>query len=243
LKSLFEIDLIIWFYIKMQKNQHNGTKERLLESACRVFSQKGYRDATIAEISSLARTNIAAVNYHFRNKKTLYIEAWRQAFHQSLEKYPPDGGVKADAPAEQRLYGRILSTLKRFENPNYEFEIIRKEFANPTGLLSEVIRKSIEPLHQQMFAIVKELLGLKVPEWQAQLCMRSIVTQCFNPMAHHRPKAADKNNFKPEIKHLQFNVEQLAQHITQFSLAGLREIRRLNEKGKSEKDNYKKYSK
>lgn len=227
----------------MQKNQNNGTKQRLLESACKVFAKKGYRDATIAEICSLARTNIAAVNYHFHNKKTLYAEAWRQAFHQSLAKFPADGGVKDDAPAEERLYGRILSTLKRFENPNYEFEIVRKEMANPTGLLAEVIRKSIEPLHQQMFANVQELLGTRVPEWQAKLCIRSIVTQCFNPMVQQQHKTTEKNNVRTGIKHLHFDVEELACHITQFSLAGIREIKRLNEKGKSNNYHYKKSSK
>ncbi len=225
----------------MQKNQHNGTKQRLLESACRVFAEKGYRDATIAEISSLAHTNIAAVNYHFRDKKTLYIEAWRQAFHQSLEQHPADGGVKSNAPAEQRFYGMVLSGLKRFENANYEFEIMRKEFANPTGLLAEVVRKSIEPLNEHMFSIVKELLGSKVPQWQAKLCMRSIVTQFF-PMVHQRPKQSQKHAFKSPVEDLHINVERLAHHITQFSLAGLREIRRLNEKGKSG-NNYEKYSK
>ena len=226
----------------MQKNQHNGTKERLLASACRVFAEKGYRDATIAEISSLAHTNIAAVNYHFRDKKTLYIEAWRQAFHQSLENHPADGGVKSDAPVEQRFYGMVLSGLKRFENSSYELEIMRKEFANPTGLLAEAVRKSIEPLNEQMFSIVKELLGNKVPRWQAKLCMRSIVTQFF-PMVHHKPKANQRRAFKSPVEDLHLSVEQIASHITQFSLAGLREIRRSNEKGKSDKDNYKKYSK
>ncbi len=225
----------------MQKNKHNGTKQRLLESACKVFAKKGYRDATIAEISNLAHTNIAAVNYHFHDKKTLYVDAWRQAFHKSLENYPADGSVKSDAPAEQRFYGMVLSGLKRFENANYEFEIMRKEFANPTGLLAEVVHKSIEPLNEHMFSIVNELLGDKVPQWQAKLCMRSIITQFF-PMVHHKPKLSQKHTFKSPVEDLNLNVEQIAHHITQFSLAGLREIRRLSEKGKS-KNNYKKYSK
>jgi len=212
----------------MQKKQNNGTKIRLLESACRVFAKKGYRDATIAEICALARSNIAAVNYHFGDKKTLYAEAWRQAFGQSFEKFPADGGVKADAPAEERLYGMVLSALKRFEKPSYEFEIMRKEFANPTGLLVEVIRKSIEPLHQRMFSIVRELLGKKVPQWQAKLCIRSIETQFF-PMFKKRRQWNEKNDKKSQIDNVEFSVEELAEHITRFSLAGIREIRKLNE--------------
>ena len=84
--------------MKLQKSQDNGTKERLLKSAGEVFAKKGYSDATIAEICSLAGTNIASVNYHFKNKKALYVEAWRQAFSQSLQMFPPDGGVSPDAP-------------------------------------------------------------------------------------------------------------------------------------------------
>ena len=59
------------------------TRKRILDAACIVFSNKGFRDATIGDICKLAGSNSASVNYHFGDKESLYIETWRQAFQRS----------------------------------------------------------------------------------------------------------------------------------------------------------------
>ena len=214
------------------KKQDVRTRQRLLESACQVFAEKGYRDATIADISELAGTNVAAVNYHFGDKEALYIETWRLAFHKSLEAYPPDGGISPDAPAEERFRGRIFATMQRFAySKNYEFEIMSKELANPTGLLAEVVRESIEPLHQEFGRIIRELLGQRASEKQIQFCQMSVMAQCTNVMLHERNrKLFDQTGIKG-LPFENFNVETMADHVTRFSLAGLREIRRQIEAG------------
>jgi TetR/AcrR family transcriptional regulator, regulator of cefoperazone and chloramphenicol sensitivity len=220
--------------MKSARKQNGDTRERLLKSACEVFAKKGYRDATIADISRLARTNIAAVNYHFHNKKSLYIEAWRQAFHRSLEAYPADGGVGPDAPAEKRLYGRILSFMQRFADPNsHEFEIFHKEIVNPTGFLTEVMHKSIEPMQQESVSIVRKLLGGQASERQVLLCMRSIMTQCFDPKRWERNRRIhEKAGIGAMENVMNFTIEEIAEHVTRFSLAGIREIRCQVEAGK-----------
>jgi AcrR family transcriptional regulator len=196
-----------------------------------VFAEKGYRDATIAEICEQAGANIAAVNYYFRDKETLYAEAWRLAFQRSLEAYPPDGGIPASASAEERLRGRIISLVQRIINPeNHEFEIVRKELANPTGLLEEVMRESIEPLAGSLSAIVRELLGDNAPELHVRLCQMSIMAQCLHPMMRrrfHKLFPARPNEKLSQNSGVQVIVE----HIIQFSLAGIKEIRRRIEGG------------
>ena len=160
-----------------------GTKEHLLEAACEVFAAKGYGDATVADICEKAGANIAAVNYHFGGKEALYAEAWHLSFHRSLEAHPPDGGVPPDAPAEDRLRGRVLSTVARMVDPDsHEFEIVQKEHANPTGLLAEVMRESIQPTRLSMREIVRELLGEEASDGQVQLCQMSIMAQCLHIM-------------------------------------------------------------
>jgi TetR/AcrR family transcriptional regulator, regulator of cefoperazone and chloramphenicol sensitivity len=202
-----------------------GTRVQLLEAACKVFAEKGYRDATIAEICEQASANIAAVNYHFRDKETLYAEAWRLAFQRSLEAYPPDGGIPAGAPAEERLRGRIFSLVQRIINPeNHEFEIVRKELANPTGLLEEVMRESIEPLARSLSAIVRELIGGKASALQVRLCQMSIMAQCLHPMMRRRFHKLFPARPSEELP-LSFGVQVIAEHIIQFSLAGIKEIR------------------
>src|SRR5271167_711430 len=89
------------------------TRLQLLEAAGEVFAESGFRDATVREICRRAGANIAAVNYHFGDKETLYTEVLRYAYQKSVEKYPPQQGVPADAGAETKLRAFVLSFLLR----------------------------------------------------------------------------------------------------------------------------------
>ncbi|MHC4717862.1 MAG: CerR family C-terminal domain-containing protein, partial [Planctomycetota bacterium] len=170
---------------KAANKSGGSTREQVLGAACKVFAENGFRDATIADICERARANIAAVNYYFRDKGSLYVEAWRAAFQRSVEAYPPDGGVPADAPPAERLRGRVGSLMSRVhDRDNYEFRIVQKELANPTGLLDEVVRECIAPMRQGMADVVRELLGPDVPDVQVMLCTRSIGSQCLHMLMH-----------------------------------------------------------
>ena len=57
-----------------RKNNEDLTKERILDTAEVLFAQKGYQAVGVREITSAAKCNLAAVNYHFGNKENLYLE-------------------------------------------------------------------------------------------------------------------------------------------------------------------------
>jgi len=204
--------------------RHLGdTQTRLLESACELFAEKGYRDATIAEICDKAGANIAAVNYHFRSKENLYAAAWQHSFQQSLQAHPPDGGVSPDAPAAERFRAKIRAFLQRgLDSRNAAFLIMHMEIANPTGLLDEVRREMIAPLQESMHALIRELLGEHASEQQVWLCGTSTIGQCIHAMARRRLKRLPSCGDLLET----LSRETLADHIAAFSLAGIREIRR-----------------
>jgi hypothetical protein len=157
----------------------------------------------------------------------LYVEAWKYAFARSLEAHPPDGGVAPGAPLPQRLHGRILAFMQRIVDPdNYEVEIMHKEMANPTGLLTEALPPAIEPLRQDLRSIVRELLREGASEPQVSLCVMSLVGQCFGPMLHLRRAKTAPGVPRPAGLPLPFDVAELADHVTRFSLAGIQGIRR-----------------
>src|SRR6516164_2523355 len=54
-------------------------RQRLLEAAGEIFAAKGFEGATVRDICKRAGANIAAVNYYFRDKERLYIEAVKHA--------------------------------------------------------------------------------------------------------------------------------------------------------------------
>lgn len=202
------------------------TRQRLLDAAAEIFAKKGFWEATHAEICRKAGANTAAVNYHFTSKENLYVEAWRHALERSLQVHPPDGGVPADAPAEVRLHGQILALMRRMKDPtNFEVEISHREMANPTGLLAEVMCRAIEPLRLSMRSIVQELLGEGVSEQCVTFCEMSLMGQCFGPIFHIRRARQLGKEPGPGGPPINFDIEDLVDHVTRFTLAGIRGIR------------------
>lgn len=213
----------------MNKPRSDGqeTRRHLLTAACEMFGRRGFKAATIAEICRKAGANIAAANYHFGSKEALYMESWRFAFEKSLSIYPPDGGVAADASVEERLRGRILAIMRRIMDPeSHCFDIAYQELANPTGLLVGVVQESIEPIFGGFMSIVRELLGEDAAEEKIRLCLMSIRAQCFGPLLQQRrrkmgPQGLSCPGLEPSLE----DVEMLADHVTAFSLAGIRAVR------------------
>lgn len=219
--------------MRKQRKDAQETRQRLLATAAEVFAEKGFWETTHAEICEKAGANIAAVNYHFGSKEKLYIEAWRHAFERSIQAYPPDGGVRPDATAPERLRGQILALMRRMSDPeNREIEIVHKEMANPTGLLAEAIEERMEPMRRALLVIIRELVGTGADEEQVHFCGISVIGQCFGPMLHLR---ARKAGMPVPSSRPQFTVERLADHITLFSLAGIRKIRESTEKSGNDK--------
>ena len=205
------------------KTKSEKTRNRLLTAASRIFAEKGFQEATIAEICEQAETNIASVNYHFRDKETLYLESWRFAFKRELNLYPPDGGFLTNASAEQRLAGRIKSMIKRVaDDKSYSFMIIHKEMAQPTRLLTDILEKEINPQRLQLLGLLKECLGHAASEQQIQYCHASIMGQCF-----HLLRLKHIQSVRPNLSHSSdlSDINAFAEHVVQFSLAGIQSIR------------------
>jgi TetR/AcrR family transcriptional regulator, regulator of cefoperazone and chloramphenicol sensitivity len=205
------------------KTKSEKTRNRLLTTASRIFAEKGFQETTIAEICEQAETNIASVNYHFRDKETLYLESWRFAFNQELKLYPPEGALASSATAEQRLAIRIRSIINRVaDDKSYSFAIINKEMAQPTRLLSDILEKEINPQRLQMFELLKECLGKSASNKQIHYCHTSIMGQCFQLL-----RLKHMQNARHSYSHPNYlsDIQDFADHVVLFSLAGIQAIR------------------
>jgi TetR/AcrR family transcriptional regulator, regulator of cefoperazone and chloramphenicol sensitivity len=213
----------------MKKQRIDGleTRQRLLDAAGMVFAEKGFWETTNADICGKASVNTASVNYHFGSKEELYVEAWKYSFDKSLKKHPPDGGISPEAPAEKRLKGRILSFMQRIIDPEtYEFNIMHKEMACPTGLLNKIVHSSIQSQHDGLKSIVSEIMGTGAREQDINFCCMNVIDMCFGVIhyLHHGMMLKKKRKFKKVIS--EKDIEVYADHIVRFALAGIRGIRK-----------------
>jgi len=207
----------------MGYKKSESTKEKLLAAAGDVFIEKGFRDATVAEICARAEANVSAVNYHFGGKEALYQEAWRHSFKESFKAYPPDGGVSETAPATERLYGHLTAIIQRIaDENNKDFFIAQMEMVNPTGLLQEVMKNELIPVRQQTLALVRELLGPEATEQEVQFCEISTISICVHPMVMQR---IAKRTHPAKVPLHIADINAFADHVFEFALAGINAIR------------------
>jgi len=208
----------------MRKPRADGqeTRQRLLEAAGKVFAEKGFWEATHAAICREAQVNTAAVNYHFRSKEELYVEAWKYAFEKTIRTYPPDGGMGTALPLHERLHGRILAFMRRIADPEtYDLDILHKEIACPTGLLKEAIQAMNDPIRQGLESLIKEMIGTMATEQQIRFTHMNIAALCFGPLLHmrHMKKSGDASFTKNEMDDI--DIEVFAEHTTRFILSGI----------------------
>ncbi len=199
------------------------TRHRILEAACQVFGEKGFRDATHAEICELAGANTAAINYHFGSKDALYQAAFEHLVNTANSMYPMDGDTAQDAPPEERLgafVGALLHRALDRKSLRHLHEIRMAEMFNPTGILDEVLHRWLMAYRMRLLGILRELAGPEVSQEDVELCEISTVGPCL--MMLHRPR------FKaPPIPWLtEANAaDRLKEHVVRFTLAGVAAIR------------------
>jgi AcrR family transcriptional regulator len=201
------------------------TRQRILDVAARRFAEHGFNHVTIREICQEADANIAAVNYYFRDKLGLYkevVERAAEAMHRS-KVMALDAG-EGQTPEEQlRRYTR--SMLERALGPEADQEpwiekLIGREMVEPTPAFDLIVEKGIRPTSARLAEMVAKLLGCPPDDPRVWRCALSVQAQCVFYMSakHVFARMAPGFRFTPEV------IAGLADHITDFSLAGIRAI-------------------
>ena len=210
------------------KKDEPGTRQRILESACRVFAEKGYRGATVADICDAADANIASVNYHFGDKERLYDEVWHYAFTQAQEAHPLDAFEQTHVSPEVRLRSVVMSMLQRTLSkglPGYYARLQLREMVEPTAALEDMVRDVIIPQRLIMTTLVREILGDEASQSAVDLCVFSVASQVLFLSVSEPVRA----NLVKQDAFTEPTIAAFADHLTDFSLAGMAGIRKLSE--------------
>jgi AcrR family transcriptional regulator len=203
-----------------QREDGAETRSRILNSACELFAERGYRAARVADICKRAGANVAAVNYYFGDKANLYTEAWQEAFEKCALPKSPDS---ANTLPEDQLQIYICSLMQNYMDPDTQGQFTRlylMELVNPTGLIRNMWHDLIEPRRQILLGIIRKIMETKVTDETVLFCEMSIISQC-RALLNIRRSDLEYLMGRPLSPDL---IKRLADHITRFSLAGIKAV-------------------
>lgn len=199
------------------------TRCQLLEAAGEVFAEVGFRDATVRAICQRAGANVAAINYHFGDKETLYLEVLHYAHGKALAKYPLLLDVAGDAPAEKKLHAFVYSMLQRIfdkDPTSWQGRLMAREMIEPSAALDSLIEERFKPTSELLWKIVAEILGRSPADELVHRCALSVLSQC---VFYHHCRPIIIRMFPDQQTMDAASVKDLADFITRFSLAAMKD--------------------
>ncbi len=208
----------------LNATQHE-TRHKLIEAAGEVFGEVGYEAATVRDISTRAGANIAAINYHFRDKLGLYTETLKTAvaarsIYETLTQFtslPPEEGLRL-------FIADIFRQMFHPEHPGWYSKVMAHEMARPTPGMAVVVEEVIRPMTMILCELVSRVLEIPPTHPQTRLCVHSIVGQIVH-YVHGRPVLC---RLWPEWEFTPAELDNIAEHITQFTLEAVKGMKRIN---------------
>jgi AcrR family transcriptional regulator len=207
--------------------QELKTEERILEAAGNIFGNKGFKDTTIRAIAQTANVNIAAVNYHFRDKMGLYGAVLEDVFRAGFSRFPGQSEQDLASTPEQRLRTFIQAMFLRLQSAegwggfSGKGRLIARELLDPSPAFEPVLERYIRPHKDLLVSVIKDILQIDPGTQTLLSCAISIIGQCI----YYSFASNVITKISVENKPTEENIERLADFVWSFSLGGIARIR------------------
>ena len=194
-----------------------SARERILDTAEFLFGDQGIRATSIRDITQRAEVNLAAVNYHFKNKEGLVAAVLaRRAEPINRERVRLLSELPSPAPIEAILRCFIAPTFPMLDSNPAFLKFAARLWLEPGPELREVVLGQFWTTLQQFLGLIHEALpDVPVPELWVRFSF------CIGAMLHtwttHREAAR-----AVDIGGIDSTSEGLTEAWIRFCAAGLR---------------------
>ncbi len=206
---------------EVSEESRRATRARLIEAAAEVFAEAGYQQAKVRQICARAGANIALVNYHFGDKLGLYTEVLQQSVKAGHVE-PMRKALEQGGPPESVLRALIkarMQSISRRDLADLKFRIFLHELGNPTPAMERVIDEVSRPIYQRVLELIGGMLRRSPNDEETRLCAHSVMGQ----MMLYALAGPVLKRLWPELKMTPQQLDRIADHIADFSLAYLQE--------------------
>jgi len=207
------------------ETEDHDTRARLLAATERLVSEKGFEAVSLRAITREAGTNLAAVNYHFGNKRALLLEMLRQRSEpinvERLKRLRAAQARAGEKPVplievvDAFLYP-ILRAAMREDGPDSTFiRVVGMSFSEQGGLFNELARKYFAEVRNEFGAALAAALPQYNEEeigWRFHFAVCSALATLAN---HGRYERFHMGNLDPD------DIPGMMRRLRDFLVGGL----------------------
>jgi AcrR family transcriptional regulator len=203
---------------------YSATRTRVLDTAERLFGDKGLGAVSVRDITQAAGVNLGAINYHFGTKEALITEVFErrltplnQARLAQLDALEKGAGRKA-LKVEEVLDSFIRPAFEQAQNPEQGglnfCKLMGRCLAEPDINLEKLMLKHFQPLMDRFDAAMKRAVPSLAGDdvfWRMHFTVGAL---------HHCLLTMDQ--LAPNWVKNRVSIEEQIQRLITFAAAGVR---------------------
>jgi AcrR family transcriptional regulator len=135
--------------------QDQSVRQRLLDAACELFTEKGYASTSVREIVERAGVTKPMLYYHFGNKEGIYLALVNESYQELGKMVRESLDFKGDV--RQRLLRMTENVFDLFHANQREVRFIHSMYYGPSGGAPEADLEAFHMvLHEAVATLVTE---------------------------------------------------------------------------------------
>jgi AcrR family transcriptional regulator len=158
-----------------KQNRSIHLKQKILESAIKIFSEKGYYNTSSNEISAAAGVSVGSFYSYFKDKKELFIEAMKHLDERidSVINIEEISTIKNKKEFIKKLFGNILAAHKIY--PGFHKELSAMQILDPDiSKLNEKNEKRTLDTYFKNLHFWKDQINIKNLEAASYILFKSV---------------------------------------------------------------------
>jgi AcrR family transcriptional regulator len=210
----------------MDKHDRDTTKELILDTAERLFAERGLDAASVRDITGAAGINLGAITYHFGTKQKLIAAIFNRHFgpvRQRVSKLLEEAERRAgdEPPPMEELLDALMRPMVEGSfctgKRNIPFmQLMGRCQSEPNPQVQRLIRAHMEEIFTRFAAALQRVLpGLPREElfWRIQFVMGAM---------HRALLVSSKNDLPPGKAGRKLDAEGLLRRLVAFGAQGMK---------------------
>ena len=176
------------------------------------FAKKGYPGVSMRDLAKSVNIGVSAIYHHFPDKKTLYLEAIKQAFSNKALAFTEVW--QSESSAESKLRSFVVCLIEMMLADENFNRLIQRELLDADEVRMKLLAEGV---FKKQFSELMKLVNQLVPDKDAHLTAVSVLG-----VVRYHLEIQPLRKFLPGHKSEHENPEMIANHVVDLLLNGLK---------------------